>query len=84
MGRDVGNQTWSAIKIVDKKCLDYSVAANSILYNNKEGRKCFNDVLNTFLLRLYDVGHVVKDLSDSRIVVYAPWHRRYSIPGPLL
>ena len=32
----------------------------------KEGRKClFNDALNTFYLRLYGVGHMVKDHSDS-------------------
>ena len=32
----------------------------------KEGRKCFiNDTLNTFYLRLYGVGHMVKDHSDS-------------------
>ena len=32
-----------------------------------EGRKCFylNDALNTFYLRLYGVGHMVKDHSDS-------------------
>ena len=33
-----------------------------------EGRKenfLFNDVLNTFYLRLYGVGHMVKDHSDS-------------------
>ena len=34
----------------------------------KEGRKVyvlFNDALNTFDLRLYGVGHMVKDHSDS-------------------
>ena len=32
----------------------------------KEGRKClFNDALNTFYLRLYGVGHMVKEYSDS-------------------
>ena len=31
-----------------------------------EGRKClFNDALNTFYLRLYGVGYMVKDRSDS-------------------
>ena len=34
-------------------------------YERKEGRKCFNDTLNTFHLRLYDVRHKVKDHSDS-------------------
>ena len=31
----------------------------------KEGNVLFNDVLNTFYLRLYDVRHRVKDHSDS-------------------
>ena len=31
----------------------------------KEGSVLFNDALNTFYLRLYVVGHMVKDLSDS-------------------
>ena len=31
----------------------------------KEGNVLFNDALNTFYLRLYDVGHMVKDHSDS-------------------
>ena len=36
-----------------------------------DGRKemfLFNDALNTFYLRLYGVGHMVKDHSDSEIV----------------
>ena len=31
----------------------------------KEGNVLFNEALNTFYLRLYDVGHMVKDHSDS-------------------
>ena len=31
----------------------------------KEGTVLFNDTLNTFYLRLYGVGHMVKDHSDS-------------------
>ena len=31
----------------------------------KEGIVLFNDALNTFYLRLYGVGHMVKDHSDS-------------------
>ena len=31
----------------------------------KEGSVLFNDALNTFYLRLYGVGHIVKDHSDS-------------------
>ena len=32
----------------------------------KEGNVLFNDALNTFYLRLYGVGHMVKDHSDTR------------------
>ena len=48
----------------------------------------FNNALNTFYLRLYGVGHMVKDHSDSergnpgysfrlaaRVILYAPSHR---------
>ena len=42
---------------------------NNALYEmaalNKEGHVLFNDALDTFYLRLYDVGHMVKDHSDS-------------------
>ena len=31
----------------------------------KEGNVLFNDALNTFYLRLYGVGHMVEDHSDS-------------------
>ena len=31
----------------------------------KEGNALFNDTLNTFYIRLYGVGHMVKDQSDS-------------------
>ena len=31
----------------------------------KERNVLFNDALNTFYLRLYGVGHIVKDISDS-------------------
>ena len=33
----------------------------------KERNVLFNDTLNTFYLRLYGVGHMVKDHSDSEI-----------------
>ena len=33
--------------------------------SRKGGNVLFNDTLNTFYLRLYGVGHVVKDHSDS-------------------
>ena len=31
----------------------------------RKGNVSFNDALNTFYLQLYDVGHMVKDHSDS-------------------
>ena len=31
----------------------------------KEGNVLFNDALNTFYLRLYDIWHMVKDQSDT-------------------
>ena len=55
----------------------------------KEGNYLFNDALNTFYLRLYGVGHMVKNHSDSdymsfsfrltvRVLLYAPFHREDS------
>ena len=42
----------------------------------KEGSKfLFNDALNTFYLRLYGVGHMVKDHSDSERGYPLPPHR---------
>ena len=35
------------------------------IYGRKEGNVLFNDALNTFYLRLYCVGHMVKDHSDN-------------------
>ena len=54
----------------------------------EEGRKCFNDALNTFYLWLYGVRHMVKDHSDScrhmgysfrlaaMVLLYASSHRQ--------
>ena len=41
---------------------------------NKEGNVLFNDALNTFYLRLYDIGHMVKDHSDSERGNLLPLH----------
>ena len=49
-------------------CMYVSMYVSIYIYiYMKEGRKCFlfNDALNTFYLRLYGVGHIVKDHSDS-------------------
>ena len=40
----------------------------------KEGNVLFNDALNTFYLRLYGVGHMVKNYSDcERKPAAATW-----------
>ena len=41
----------------------------------KEGNVLFNDTLNTFYLRLYGVGYMVKDHSDSEKGNPLPPHR---------
>ena len=41
-----------------------NVTNNSLALNRKEGNVLFNDVLNTFYLWLYGVGHMVEDHSD--------------------
>ena len=43
--------------------VSYIVIKGQIL--RKEGNTLFNDALNTAYLRLYGVGHMVKDHSDS-------------------
>ena len=37
----------------------------AVLLTSNEGNVLFNDALSTFYLRLYGVGHMVKDHSDS-------------------
>ena len=49
----------------------------------KEGNVLFNNVLNSFYLRLYGVGYMVKDYSKpaagtTRVLLYAPSHRQDS------
>ena len=41
----------------------------------KEGNVLFNDALNTFSIRLYDVGHLVQDHPDSERGIPLPPHR---------
>ena len=41
----------------------------------KEGNVLFNGALNTFYIRLYVVGHMVKDYSDSERGNRLPPHR---------
>ena len=44
-------------------------------YEERERNVLFNDALNTFYLRLYDVRHMVKDHSDSEKGNPLPPHR---------
>ena len=41
--------------------------------NRKEGNVLFNDALNIFYLWLYDIGHMVKDHSDSEKIPTDTW-----------
>ena len=41
------------------------ISGFSVRNGRKEGNVLFNDVLNTFYLRLYGIRHMVKDHSDS-------------------
>ena len=61
----------------------------SVKRRRKEGNILFNDALNTFYLRLYGVGHMVKDMGYSlrlaaRVLLYAPSHREDSTYHSLL
>ena len=38
------------------------IQANTVIMGRKEGNVLFNDALNHFYLRLYGVGHMVKQL----------------------
>ena len=67
---------------ISENIVNYGNVTNIIL-ERKEGNVLFNDALNTFCLRLYGVGHIVKDHSDSerltaRVLLYAPSHRQDS------
>ena len=64
-GRKEGNALFN-----QNECLMTPQHKNQIGYRvsltrRKEGNVLFNDTLNTFYLRLYGVGHTVKDHSDS-------------------
>ena len=56
-----------AMKFVTE--LDYNIHFKilSTEYRKEEGNILFNDALNTFYLRLYGVGHMVKYHSDSEM-----------------
>ena len=48
-----------------------------VFYLMNEGNVLFNDTLNTFYLRLFGIGHMVKDHSDSERETHC-WHIDYS------
>ena len=57
-------------------CIRFSLALNIWLKTTwRERNVLFNDALNTFHLRLYGVGHMVKDHSDSERRNPLPPHR---------
>ena len=45
-----------------------------VRFGRKEGNGLFNDALNTFYLRLYGVGHMVKNHSDYERGIPLPPH----------
>ena len=60
----------------NNKITVYMASDMVVNLERKEGSKfLFNDALNTFYLRLYGVGHMVKDHSDSERGYPLPPHR---------
>ena len=60
-------KTLDTAELEEKPTHDTGSTCNSLLSlgTREEGNVLFNDALNTFYLRLYGVGHMVKDHSDS-------------------
>ena len=54
-----------AYMVKKKSRLGYQCLCDYWKEGRKEGNVLFNDALNTFYLRLYGVGHMVKNHSDS-------------------
>ena len=57
---------------------EYRVPRERVFVSWIEGNGLFNDVLNTFYLRLYGVIHIVKDHSDSERGDPLPPHGAFS------
>ena len=55
--------TWQVVGASCRSKFYAKISYRSIRRN--EGNVLFNDALNTFYLRLYGIGHMVKDHSDS-------------------
>ena len=62
------------ISILPYHCCKISLQYSAVHWVRKEGNVLFNDALNTFYLRLYGVGHMVKDHSDSERGNLLPQH----------
>ena len=60
-------QCFSEIINSKQKCmrLQFLKVTVALNFEWKEGNVLFNDALNTFYLRLYGIGHMVQDHSDS-------------------
>ena len=69
---------------MEERWLEWEIA-QWVRLLRKEGNLLFNDALNTFYLRLYDVGHMVKDHSDSergrKKLFYLTTHSTHFIYG---
>ena len=60
-----GAGKWKKTFHVGITTLKIKSAITVVWINRKEGNVLFNDTLNTFYLRLYGIGHMVKFHSDS-------------------
>ena len=57
------------------------IAALCAIASPIEGNALFNDALNSFYLRLYGVGHMVKDHSDSKGRIQLPPYGGLNFPN---
>ena len=65
-GHGVKKMTQHNMVVIAAYCLVTSMSCCSTVFVIwSEGSVLFNDALNTFYLRLYGVGHMVKDHSDN-------------------
>ena len=62
---DKNNKRGMNVHIAMSGIVFHTAYRKFIFKNVQEGRKCFNNSLDTFYLRLYGVGHLVTDSSES-------------------
>ena len=65
MFHPTAHTNYTAARLQHAQCREYAYMYTREHSVRKEGNVLFNDALNTFYLRLYDVIHMVKDHSDS-------------------